>query len=47
MNMNLKLVTALAAGVPVRAGSRWVPRAVVDMKLRDFIRWICGASRRR
>jgi 3-hydroxymyristoyl/3-hydroxydecanoyl-(acyl carrier protein) dehydratase len=37
MNMNLKLVTALAAGVPVRADSRWVPRAVVDMKLRDFI----------
>jgi len=37
MNMNLKLVTALAAGVPVRAGARWVPCAVVDMKLRDFI----------
>ena len=37
MNMNLKLVTALAANVPVRPGLRWVPRAVVDMKLRDFI----------
>ncbi len=37
MNMNLKLVTALAASVPVRAATRWVPRAVVDMKLRDFI----------
>ncbi len=44
MNMNLKLVTALAAGVPVRAGAsaslagaRWTPRAVVDMKLRGFI----------
>ena len=37
MNMNLKLVTALAAGVPVRPGVRWVPRAVADMKLRDFI----------
>ena len=37
MNMNLKLVTALAASVPVRAGARWVPHAVVDMKLRDFI----------
>jgi len=44
MNMNLKLVTALASRVPVRAGAnasladaRWTPRAVVDMKLRDFI----------
>lgn len=37
MNMNLKLVTALAASVPVRAGARWTPRAVVDMKLREFI----------
>ena len=37
MNMNLTLVTALAANVPVRAGARWVPRAVVDMKLREFI----------
>jgi len=37
MNMNLKLVTVLAARVPVRAGSTWTPRAVVDMKLRDFI----------
>ena len=36
MNMNLKLVTALAASVPSRAGV-WMPRAVVDMKLRDFI----------
>ena len=36
MNMNLKLVTALAASVPVRAGA-WTPRAVVDMKLREFI----------
>ncbi len=37
MNMNLKLVSVLAATVPARAGARWVPRAVVDMKLRDFI----------
>ena len=37
MNMNLKLVTALAATVPARAGATWMPRAVVDMKLRDFI----------
>ena len=37
MNMNLKLVTALAASVPARAGATWTPRAVVDMKLRDFI----------
>lgn len=36
MNMNLKLVTALAASVPARAGV-WTPRAVVDMKLREFI----------
>jgi len=37
MNLNLKLVTALAASVPARAGARWTPRAVVDMKLREFI----------
>lgn len=37
MNMNLKLVSALAATVPARAGASWIPRAVVDMKLRDFI----------
>ena len=37
MNTNLKLVTSLAANVPARAGARWAPRAVVDMKLRDFI----------
>lgn len=37
MNMNLKLVSALAATVPARVGAGWVPRAVVDMKLRDFI----------
>lgn len=34
MNMNLKLVDALAATVP---GGRWVARAVADMKLRSFI----------
>ncbi len=44
MNMNLKLVTALAASVPTNAvhhldggQRRWSPRAVVDMKLREFI----------
>lgn len=44
MNMNLRLVSALAETVPARVGAtasladaRWVPRAVVDMKLRDFI----------
>jgi 3-hydroxymyristoyl/3-hydroxydecanoyl-(acyl carrier protein) dehydratase len=35
MNMNLKLVTALAARLSTTR--RWTPRAVVDMKLRDFI----------
>jgi len=34
MNMNLKLVDALASGLP---GGPWVAQAVVDMKLRSFI----------
>ncbi len=37
MNMNLKLVTALAATVPAGSGAVWIPRAIADMKLRDFI----------
>ncbi len=37
MNMNLKLVTTLAATLPARAGASWIPCAVADMKLRDFI----------
>jgi 3-hydroxymyristoyl/3-hydroxydecanoyl-(acyl carrier protein) dehydratase len=36
MNMNLKLIDALAQSVAVEGGA-WVARAVADMKLRSFI----------
>ncbi|MBU6300293.1 MAG: hypothetical protein KGS60_01965 [Verrucomicrobia bacterium] len=36
MNMNLKLVDALAGSIPPETG-RWAARAVCDMKLRAFI----------